>query len=338
MFASTILNSMDRQAIALVKPTVVAEFHHANEWFGWVLAAFQLTDGAVPGPGRLPDRPGGRAAETTQRRSGGGRWRALGAAVGAILTPLTIPLLTESFGWRAAFVVIGALGFTWIGAWLIATGGTHARRFAGHPETATPPADDELAGPGARPTAPALGALAGLLVVVVLVADWAVRFGAPAIWWGVALAMIGVLVVARALPPAVPGAGAGRVAIAGGSALDGAGGMCQDPSGSDRGAAPAAGGAGAGVRGPDDGPSCLPQVVRGDHIGLLAPGLRGGAEAPGGGRLRTNAGGQSRRHPLGHSDPTARRRRPGRAPADPAPRRAQRGGGRDRAEPGRGTA
>lgn len=40
-----------------------------------------------------------------------------GSSVGALLAPATIPLLAEHFGWEAAFVVIGALGFVWMGFW-----------------------------------------------------------------------------------------------------------------------------------------------------------------------------------------------------------------------------
>ena len=40
-----------------------------------------------------------------------------GSSVGALLAPATIPLLAEHFGWEAAFIVIGALGFVWMGFW-----------------------------------------------------------------------------------------------------------------------------------------------------------------------------------------------------------------------------
>lgn len=40
-----------------------------------------------------------------------------GSSVGALLAPATIPLLAEHFGWETAFVVIGALGFVWMGFW-----------------------------------------------------------------------------------------------------------------------------------------------------------------------------------------------------------------------------
>lgn len=42
-----------------------------------------------------------------------------GANIGAILAPLTIPWIAEHFGWRAAFIIIGALGFFWVIAWFL---------------------------------------------------------------------------------------------------------------------------------------------------------------------------------------------------------------------------
>jgi len=41
-----------------------------------------------------------------------------GASVGALVAPLCIPLLAKSLGWEMAFVIIGALGFVWLGFWM----------------------------------------------------------------------------------------------------------------------------------------------------------------------------------------------------------------------------
>lgn len=41
-----------------------------------------------------------------------------GASVGALAAPLCIPLLARLWGWEMAFVIIGALGFVWMGFWL----------------------------------------------------------------------------------------------------------------------------------------------------------------------------------------------------------------------------
>ena len=41
--------------------------------------------------------------------------------LGAILTPLIIPPLALAFGWKAAFVLTGGLGFVWLAGWIAAT-------------------------------------------------------------------------------------------------------------------------------------------------------------------------------------------------------------------------
>ncbi|MDE6452221.1 MAG: MFS transporter, partial [Odoribacter sp.] len=48
-----------------------------------------------------------------------------GASIGALIAPLSIPLLAKYFqsigvgnGWEMAFIVIGALGFVWMGFWI----------------------------------------------------------------------------------------------------------------------------------------------------------------------------------------------------------------------------
>ncbi len=41
-----------------------------------------------------------------------------GANIGAILAPLTVPWIYSHWGWEAAFVIVGGIGFLWLGAWL----------------------------------------------------------------------------------------------------------------------------------------------------------------------------------------------------------------------------
>lgn len=41
-----------------------------------------------------------------------------GASVGALVAPLSIPLLAKNMGWEMAFIIIGAIGFVWAGLWL----------------------------------------------------------------------------------------------------------------------------------------------------------------------------------------------------------------------------
>lgn len=41
-----------------------------------------------------------------------------GANVGAILAPICVPLIAGLWGWEAAFIVIGMLGFVWVAVWI----------------------------------------------------------------------------------------------------------------------------------------------------------------------------------------------------------------------------
>ena len=43
-----------------------------------------------------------------------------GSTVGALAAPVTVPFIAEAWGWEMAFLIIGALGFLWIGFWLYA--------------------------------------------------------------------------------------------------------------------------------------------------------------------------------------------------------------------------
>jgi len=42
-----------------------------------------------------------------------------GSNVGAILAPLMVPIIAVTWGWQAAFIVTGALGFIWLGFWYV---------------------------------------------------------------------------------------------------------------------------------------------------------------------------------------------------------------------------
>lgn len=41
-----------------------------------------------------------------------------GATVGALAAPVTIPFIAKAWGWEMAFIIIGALGFIWMGFWV----------------------------------------------------------------------------------------------------------------------------------------------------------------------------------------------------------------------------
>ncbi|PWG81464.1 MFS transporter [Pararcticibacter amylolyticus] len=41
-----------------------------------------------------------------------------GSVAGALAAPLSIPFIAQAWGWETAFIVIGALGFVWMGIWV----------------------------------------------------------------------------------------------------------------------------------------------------------------------------------------------------------------------------
>lgn len=242
MFVSTVLCYMDRQTIALVKPAIVSEFAIPNdETYGWLMAAFLLpyalfqvpsgfladagdvrrlyamavggwslagiaaafspTLGALMacrvmlGVGESFNWPCGlrvtsRILPPADRGLGNGIFNS-GAAVGAVLAPLTIPVLAERYGWRVAFAAIGALGFAWVALWM---------RFQPAPDAEkTTEARVTRAG---QLTGRARGAFLLLVAAALATTASAYWYGRAAIWWGIAVLMIGALIAARILPVA----------------------------------------------------------------------------------------------------------------------------------------
>ncbi|MGC1618569.1 MAG: MFS transporter [Candidatus Acidiferrum sp.] len=59
-----------------------------------------------------------------------------GTNVGAIVTPLIVPWIVLHWGWRAAFIGIGALGFVWLAFWLLIY-----RKPSEHPKVSKPELD-----------------------------------------------------------------------------------------------------------------------------------------------------------------------------------------------------
>lgn len=171
LFAGTALNYVDRQVLALLKPTLVAEFGWDDAEFGALGSAFQIAAAvALLAVGWFVDRFGVRraygAAVAVWSAAGMAhafaatvsqflvarvtlavaesvntpaavkasavylplRLRSLGLGlvntapnIGAILTPLAVPPIALAFGWQAAFLVTGGLGFVWLGFWLLGT-------------------------------------------------------------------------------------------------------------------------------------------------------------------------------------------------------------------------
>ncbi len=171
LFAGTALNYVDRQVLALLKPTLEVEFGWTDQEFAHLGSVFQLSAAfALLAVGWFVDRFGVRFAYgiAVAIWSAAGMAHAAAASVGqfvvarsvlavaesvntpaavkaaatylpikqrsmglglvntapnigAILTPLLIPPLALAFGWKAAFVVTGALGFVWLVFWIVGT-------------------------------------------------------------------------------------------------------------------------------------------------------------------------------------------------------------------------
>ena len=67
-----------------------------------------------------------------------------GANVGAILAPLTVPWIAANWGWEAAFLLIGGVGFVWLAFWLIFYEHPQKQKRLSAPELAYINSGDEL--------------------------------------------------------------------------------------------------------------------------------------------------------------------------------------------------
>ena len=171
LFTGNALNYVDRQVLALLKPTLELEFGWSDRDFAHMGSAFQLSAAfAYLGVGWFIDRVGVRMAygigivvwsmagmahalamsvqqfvaarialavgESVSTPAGlkatalylpqKQRSVAIGVIntssnIGAIVTPLLIPPFAVAFGWKAAFLVTGALGFVWLAFWIVGT-------------------------------------------------------------------------------------------------------------------------------------------------------------------------------------------------------------------------
>lgn len=216
VLTATILNLVDRQIIAVLKPTIAADLGWSDDDYGTLAAWFQGSAAvALLFTGWIVDRLGvkwanpigviawsvaaighgwartmgqfivARAAlgateamgtpaaiktialifPPEKRSFGFGMSNAIGS-IGAIVTPLIIPVVALWWGWRAAFVAGGALGLLWGVAWLLATRGVSF-------------ADRETAGTAGGP-------LAGIGAVLAYRRTWAIAVAkilSDATWW-----------------------------------------------------------------------------------------------------------------------------------------------------------
>ena len=171
LFVAIALNYVDRQVLALLKPTLEARFNWSDRDYALLGTTFQITAAfSFLFVGWFVDRFGVRRALGI----GVGLWSLAGIAhafaatvtqfvtarvalaaaetvgtpaavksaavylpvrersfalglgntapnIGAIITPLLIPPFALAFGWQAAFIVTGALGFIWLVFWVLGT-------------------------------------------------------------------------------------------------------------------------------------------------------------------------------------------------------------------------
>ncbi len=104
-------------AIAVVFWSIAAMAHAgARSVIGFAMARFAL------GLGEAANFPAAVKATAEwfpkkERALATGLFNA-GSNVGAVVTPLIVPPIVIFFGWEAAFIFTGALGFIWLAAWL----------------------------------------------------------------------------------------------------------------------------------------------------------------------------------------------------------------------------
>jgi ACS family hexuronate transporter-like MFS transporter len=104
-----------------------------------------------------------------------------GANIGAILAPLTVPVLAALWGWQAAFIWIGAVGFVWVAFWTILFDEPARQRRLSRAELDYIRSDDK----GAAPVAPT-GPAPGLRTLLGLRQTWAFatgKFLTDGVWW-----------------------------------------------------------------------------------------------------------------------------------------------------------
>ncbi len=148
----------------------------------------------------------GRILPPADRGLGNGIFNS-GAAIGAVVTPAVVTYLAQTFGWRSSFAVLGSAGLVWVAAWLWLVRGEFRRLLAG-PVRKEIPADPLEPGP-IRDGLPrgVAAAFAATLLVAAAVAVAGLRYGQAAVQVGIALAIVGPLLVAAATPqPLLKGA------------------------------------------------------------------------------------------------------------------------------------
>ncbi len=108
-----------------------------------------------------------------------------GASIGALIAPLTIPLLAKACGWEMAFIIIGVLGFIWMGIWVFVYDKPEKSRFVNAAELAYIE-QDKLIEASEAAAAGTEGKKMSIRQALGFRQTWAViagRFMADGVWW-----------------------------------------------------------------------------------------------------------------------------------------------------------
>lgn len=106
-----------------------------------------------------------------------------GASIGALIAPLTIPLLAKAYGWEMAFVIIGVLGFIWMGVWVFVYDKPEKSKYVNAAELEYIQQDKLIEAPAETAEKPKK---LGILKALKYRQTWAViagRFMADGVWW-----------------------------------------------------------------------------------------------------------------------------------------------------------
>ena len=106
-----------------------------------------------------------------------------GASIGALIAPLTIPLLAKAYGWEMAFIIIGVLGFIWMGVWVFVYDKPEKSKSVNAAELEYIQQDKLIEAPAETAEKPKK---LGILKALKYRQTWAViagRFMADGVWW-----------------------------------------------------------------------------------------------------------------------------------------------------------
>ena len=110
-----------------------------------------------------------------------------GSTIGALAAPFCIPVLAAKYGWEMAFIIIGALGFIWLGLWIFVYDKPEKSKFVGEEELAYIRQDETAASAAKEAASEKVGGeKVGLWECFKLKQTWAFIVGkglTDGVWW-----------------------------------------------------------------------------------------------------------------------------------------------------------